>query len=58
MPAATAAMPATATMRTIPHAPAKAEYEGQKRHNAKRRFFHNPNMVARCGGNTEEFCLK
>lgn len=57
MPTATttaAAMPAATV--TIPHAPAKAEHEGQKRHNAKRRFFHTPHMVPGHGNNMETFC--
>jgi hypothetical protein len=58
MPTAPAAMliptmiiPAMIVITRTPHAPAKAEYEGKKRHNGKRRFFHMHNMVRRCGGN-------
>jgi len=65
MPAATPAMIATPTIPAMimvawtgPYAPAKAEYEGKERHNGERRFFHNYNMVRRCGGNEGEICLK
>lgn len=53
--AAAMIMPAGTVTRT-PHAPAKAEHEGKKRHGAKREFFHTPDMVPGYGDNMDKFC--